>query len=106
MREGDRINTVLAVVEAEDAGVTLMHEHLFIDLSVWFEEPTAAEEAAIFLPSCTMCNLVAYFVHCMAGDEILIHEASHPVHSRYTGPDGPGRVRPGLTSMGREEVDA
>ncbi|HJR49600.1 MAG TPA: beta-eliminating lyase-related protein, partial [Gemmatimonadales bacterium] len=29
------------------------------------------KEAALFLPSGTMCNQVAFSIHCRAGDEIL-----------------------------------
>jgi len=38
-----------------------------------------AKEAALFLPSGTMCNQVAFAVHCRAGDEILLHELAHPL---------------------------
>jgi threonine aldolase len=37
------------------------------------------KEAALFLPSGTMCNQVAFAVHCRAGDEILLHESAHPL---------------------------
>lgn len=37
------------------------------------------KEAALFLPSGTMCNQVAFAVHCRAGDEILLHEQAHPI---------------------------
>ena len=37
------------------------------------------KEAALFLPSGTMCNQVAFAVHCRAGDEILLHETAHPM---------------------------
>jgi threonine aldolase len=37
------------------------------------------KESALFLPSGTMCNQVAFAVHCRAGDEILIQELAHPV---------------------------
>ncbi|HJR15843.1 MAG TPA: beta-eliminating lyase-related protein, partial [Gemmatimonadales bacterium] len=37
------------------------------------------KEAALFLPSGTMCNQVAFAVHCRAGDEILLQELAHPV---------------------------
>ena len=37
------------------------------------------KEAALFLPSGTMCNQVAFAVHCRAGDEILLHETAHPI---------------------------
>ena len=37
------------------------------------------KESALFLPSGTMCNQVAFSVHCRAGDEILLHETAHPL---------------------------
>jgi threonine aldolase len=37
------------------------------------------KEAALFLPSGTMCNQVAFAVHCNAGDEILLQELAHPL---------------------------
>jgi threonine aldolase len=37
------------------------------------------KEAALFLPSGTMCNQVAFSVHCQAGDEILLQELAHPL---------------------------
>ena len=37
------------------------------------------KDAALFLPSGTMCNQVAFSVHCRAGDEILLHETAHPL---------------------------
>ena len=42
------------------------------------------KEAALFLPSGTMCNQIAFAVHCRAGDEILLHEtgASSAVRGR------------------------
>ncbi|QCI63596.1 threonine aldolase family protein [Phreatobacter stygius] len=35
------------------------------------------KEAAIFLPSGTMCNVVALNTHCRSGDEVLAHETAH-----------------------------
>ncbi len=35
------------------------------------------KEAAIFLPSGTMCNEVAILTHCRPGDEILAHNTAH-----------------------------
>ena len=35
------------------------------------------KEAAMFLPSGTMCNEVAILTHCRAGDEILAHHTTH-----------------------------
>ncbi len=39
------------------------------------------KEAAVFLPSGTMCNVVAILTHCRGGDEVLAHETSHILHS-------------------------
>jgi threonine aldolase len=47
--------------------------------------------AAVFMPSGTMSNIVAYFVHCGREGEVLIHEDSHPMYSGYGGPAVPGR---------------
>jgi threonine aldolase len=35
------------------------------------------KQAAVFLPSGTMCNVAATLVHCRPGDEILAHETAH-----------------------------
>src|SRR6476619_2542866 len=43
-------------------------------------------EAALFMPSGTMCNQVAFAVHCRAGDEILLHETAHPLLYEAGGP--------------------
>jgi threonine aldolase len=37
-------------------------------------------EAALFLPSGTMCNQISFSVHCRAGDEILMHRSAHPLN--------------------------
>ena len=44
------------------------------------------KEAAVFLPSGTMCNQIAILTHCRAGDEILAHEASHIIMNEGGGP--------------------
>jgi threonine aldolase len=44
------------------------------------------QEAALFLPSGTMCNQVAFAVHCRPGDEILLHETAHPLLYEAGGP--------------------
>src|SRR6202166_677160 len=36
-----------------------------------------ANEAAVVMPSGTMCNVAATLVHCRPGDEILAHETAH-----------------------------
>lgn len=44
------------------------------------------KEAALFLPSGTMCNQVAFAVHCRPGDEVLLHEQAHPLLYEAGGP--------------------
>ncbi len=38
-------------------------------------------EDAVFLPSGTMCNQIAFRVHCKAGDEIILDKTAHPLNS-------------------------
>jgi len=44
------------------------------------------KEAALFLPSGTMCNEIAMRVHCRPGDEMLAHRTAHPIHFESGGP--------------------
>ena len=44
------------------------------------------KEAALFLPSGTMCNEIALRVHCRPGDEMLAHRTAHPIHFEAGGP--------------------
>ena len=44
------------------------------------------KEAAMFLPSGTMCNQISILVHCRPGDEILAHENSHIIANEGGGP--------------------
>jgi threonine aldolase len=57
-----------------------------------FEDPTVnrlqemvadllGKEAGLFLPSGTMCNEIAFLVHCGRGDEIILHRTAHPIIS-------------------------
>ena len=76
------------------------------------------KEAAVFMPSGTMCNVAATLVHCRAGDEILAHETAHIIareggaHAALggfqitplSGPDGqfsPGAFRAALHPRSR-----
>jgi threonine aldolase len=43
-------------------------------------------EDAVFLPSGTMCNQIAFRVHCRPGDEIIMDETSHTRHFETGGP--------------------
>jgi threonine aldolase len=43
------------------------------------------KEAALFLPSGTMCNQIALRVHCRPGDEILAHRTAHVLNAEAGG---------------------
>jgi threonine aldolase len=80
-----------AIAEAE-----VGDEQLGEDPTVRALEERVAEllgkEAAVFLPSGTMANIIAIFVHCTAGDEVILHRLSHPVYSENAGPAVHSRV--------------
>src|SRR3954465_2543361 len=51
-------------------------------------------EAAVFLPSGTMCNAIGFRIHIRAGgDEVYLHRTSHPIKAEAGRPaaiSGPG----------------
>jgi threonine aldolase len=44
------------------------------------------KEAAMFLPSGTMCNQIALLTHCRPGDEVIAHETAHIIMAEGGGP--------------------
>jgi threonine aldolase len=44
------------------------------------------KEAAVFLPSGTMCNQISFAVHCKPGDEIIMDVHAHPFSYEGGGP--------------------
>lgn len=44
------------------------------------------KEAALYLPSGTMCNEIAFAVHCRPGDEIIMDKTAHPLNYEAGGP--------------------
>jgi len=44
------------------------------------------KEAAVYLPSGTMCNQISIKIHCRPGDEILLDRTAHPLNSEAGGP--------------------
>ncbi len=44
------------------------------------------KESAVFVPSGTMCNQIAYRVYCRQGDEIILDKTGHPLHAETGGP--------------------
>src|SRR5256885_9015910 len=50
------------------------------------------KEAAVFLPSGTMCNEIALRVHARPGEEVIAHATAHPIHFETAGPGPLARV--------------
>jgi threonine aldolase len=44
------------------------------------------KEAALFLPSGTMCNAIAFAVHCRRGEAVVLHSGAHPNMAEGGGP--------------------
>jgi threonine aldolase len=44
------------------------------------------KEDGIYLPSGTMCNQIAFRVHCRPGDEIIMDQTAHTMHYETGGP--------------------
>jgi threonine aldolase len=44
------------------------------------------KEAALFLPSGTMCNAIAFTVHCRPGDAVILDKWAHPNIAEGGGP--------------------
>lgn len=44
------------------------------------------KEDAVFLPSGTMCNAIAYHVHCQPSDEVILDKTAHTLHFETGGP--------------------
>ncbi len=66
-----------------------------------FEDPTVnalceraaallGHEAAVFLPSGTMANQIAFRLHTRPGDEVLLEATTHPIHFESGGPAANG----------------
>ena len=51
------LQTVLGPVSADELGVTLTHEHLLVDCTVWYEQPTATSERAMAEAPVSLDNL-------------------------------------------------
>jgi threonine aldolase len=74
-----------AIAEAE-----VGDEQAFLDPTVNALCDRVAEllgkEAAVYLPSGTMCNQIAARVHCRQGDEIILAATAHPIFAESGGP--------------------
>src|SRR5436189_1945121 len=65
-------------------------EQRFQDPTVNALQERAAEllghEAALFLPSGTMCNQIAIRLHTRPGDEVILERFAHPIIAESGGP--------------------
>jgi threonine aldolase len=71
--------------EAE-VGDEQKHEDPTVNLLQEMVAELLGKEAALFLPSGTMCNEIALRVHCRHGEEMLAHQSAHPIHFEGGGP--------------------
>ena len=71
--------------EAE-VGDEQKHEDPTVNLVQEMVAELLGKEAALFLPSGTMCNEIALRVHCRPGEEMLAHKTAHPIHFEAGGP--------------------
>jgi threonine aldolase len=83
--------------KGEDPTVTLLQE-MVADL--------LGKEAALFLPSGTMCNEIAMRVHCRPGEEMLAHRTAHPIHFETGGPAALAGVNVSALDGPRGQYDA
>jgi threonine aldolase len=81
----------------EDPTVNLLQE-MVADL--------LGKEAAVFLPSGTMCNEIALRVHCRPGEEMLAHRTAHPIHFESGGPGALAGVNVRPLDGARGQYDA
>jgi threonine aldolase len=82
-----------------------------------FEDPTVnvlcemvaellGKEAAVFLPSGTMCNEIALRVHARPGEEVIAHHTAHPIHFETGGPGALAGVNVRAIDGPRGQFDA
>src|SRR4030095_1994946 len=83
--------------KGEDPTVNLLQE-MVADL--------LGKEAAVFLPSGTMCNEIALRVHCRPGEEMLAHRTAHPIHFETGGPGALAGVNVRSLDGARGQYDA
>lgn len=71
-----KVQTVLGLVNPEDLGITLTHEHLLIDMTVWLYISTAATERSLAYQPVTMENLswVRYNMYSNRDNNLLLDE--------------------------------
>src|SRR5213076_575875 len=64
------------------------------------------KEAAVFLPSGTMCNEISLRVHARPGEEVIAHHTAHPIHFESGGPGALAGVNMRAVDGPRGQFDA
>ena len=64
------------------------------------------KEAAVFLPSGTMCNEIALRVHARPGEEVIVHHTAHPINFETGGPGALAGVNMRVVDGERGQFDA
>src|SRR5262250_42716 len=64
------------------------------------------KDAAVFLPSGTMCNEIALRVHARPGEEVIAHHTAHPIHFETGGPAALAGVNVRSLDGARGQFDA
>jgi len=64
------------------------------------------KEAAVFLPSGTMCNEIALRVHARPGEEVIAHHTAHPINFETGGPGALAGVNMRVVDGERGQFDA
>jgi len=87
-----KAQTVLGIVDAEDLGVTLPHEHLLVDMSAYFVEPTEASQRSLAYEPMKVENLSWMQVNLMNhADDIKLTDETlaikEALHYKYAGGD-------------------
>ena len=91
--------------EAE-VGDEQKHEDPTVNLLQEMVAELLGKEAAVFLPSGTMCNEIALRVHCRPGEEMLAHRTAHPIHFETGGPGALAGVNVRPLDGARGQYDA
>lgn len=74
-----------AMAEAE-VGNEQAHEDPTVNELCAMAAELTGHEAAVFVPSGTMCNAIAYRVYCRQGDSVILDQLAHPIHAEAGGP--------------------
>jgi threonine aldolase len=92
--------------EAE-VGDEQKHEDPTVNLLQEMVADLLGKDAAVFLPSGTMCNEIALRVHCRPGEEMLAHHTAHLIHFESGGPGALAgvNVRPLDGPRGQYDID-